>query len=278
MTTKEQFESGLRLDQYMAGIAQNKENFRANFIKAVESFSPEDIAFFRALPEKINIAVVTEDDSQDALRDVPVISRMSVEVGKILLRLFRVTEMPELVRLLAVDAGLIGPGAAERRHLPLIVFYHADIRVIGVHTRRVPAIDAELLKRQSDWVALHPEIPDVAREIEDMTPISRTRLNQALYSMTGEQRQHWARVTLEAWRALIGAAFAPAAAAVSPPATGASDGGVSAAPAAVVATSAGPDNDTASAAAQTAKSGPAGRAAVVPVPTVVPTPSQPDNS
>ena len=32
MTTKEQFESGLRLDQYMAGIAQNKENFRANFI------------------------------------------------------------------------------------------------------------------------------------------------------------------------------------------------------------------------------------------------------
>ena len=211
MTTKEQFESGLRLDQYMAGIAQNKENFRANFIKAVESFSPEDIAFFRALPEKINIAVVTEDDSQDALRDVPVISRMSVEVGKILLRLFRVSEMPELVRLLAVDAGLIGPGAAERRHLPLIVFYHTDMRVIGVHTRRVLAIDTELHKRQGDWVAAHPEIADGARAIEDMTPISRTRLNQALYSMTGEQRQHWARVTLEAWRGLIAAEFAPAA-------------------------------------------------------------------
>ena len=159
---------------------------------------------------------MTEDDSQDALRDVPVISRMSVEVGKILLRLFRVTEMPELVRLLAMDAGLIGPGAAERRHLPLIVFYHADMRVIGVHTRRVPAIDAELLKRQSDWVAAHPEIADGARAIEDMTPISRTRLNQALYSMTAEHRQHWARVTLESWRGLIAAGFAPATPAVAP--------------------------------------------------------------
>ena len=43
MINSEQFEQGMRLDQYMAGLERNKENFRANFLKATEFFTVEDI-------------------------------------------------------------------------------------------------------------------------------------------------------------------------------------------------------------------------------------------
>lgn len=46
MVTQALFDTGLRLDQYIATIALNKENFRANFIKAIEAYSAEDIVFF----------------------------------------------------------------------------------------------------------------------------------------------------------------------------------------------------------------------------------------
>ncbi len=224
MFTHEQFESGLRLDQYIASIALNKENFRANFIKSIEAYSADDIAFFRSFKERVHVAIVTEDDNPDALRDVPLISRISVEVGRVALRVFRLGAHSAQATLLAEHVGL---PEITRAQLPLIVFFDHDMRLLGAHVRRIPELDAEMRKRHSDWVAAHPEIADVDAAIEAMTPITRTRLNQALYAMTPEQRQLWNVKTVTLWRGILTrtgadstaqeAAPAPAAAAVSAP-------------------------------------------------------------
>jgi Thioredoxin len=213
MITQEQFDTGLRLDQYIASIAQNKENFRANFIKAIEAYSPDDILFFRSLPQKIRVAVVTADDNPDALRDVPLIGRISVEVGRVMLRMFRPDEHPQLVQSLAEALDALEAG---RVRLPVIAFFSEEMRLLGVHVRRIAELDLDMQQRRQAWVEAHPEVADAGKSLIEMSPITRTRMIQALFSLTSEQRLHWARRTVSAWRGLLAPLFPPTVAPALP--------------------------------------------------------------
>jgi hypothetical protein len=197
MITSEQFERGLRLDQYIATLTQNKENFRANFIKATETFNADDLAFFRSLPYKVNIAVLTNDVNPDALRDVPIVSRLSVEVGKLVLRLFRPGAHTDVAETLthASPQGMAG--------LPVIAFLSPEMAWIGAHVQRLPELTEELHRRHEAWVHAHPEVKDAHEPIEQMSPITRTRLTQALYALTPEQRIDWGSRTIQAWRYIL---------------------------------------------------------------------------
>jgi hypothetical protein len=201
MVTQALFESGLRLDQYIATISLNKENFRANFIKAIEAYSPDDIAFFRSLPEKINVAVITEDDNPDALRDVPLIGRISVEGGRVGLRVFRLSQHTEAANAIVAEIGI---EKAERQHLPVIAWLNSDMKLLGAHIRRLPELHEEMQQRHRDWVVAHPEVSDAALPIEKMAPVTRTRVLQAMFAMTAEQRLDWNRRTVVAWRGILG--------------------------------------------------------------------------
>ncbi|BCX03583.1 MAG: hypothetical protein KatS3mg053_1521 [Candidatus Roseilinea sp.] len=207
MTTLEQFERGLRLDQYIATIAQSKENFRANFIKATEAFSADDLAFFRSLPTKINVAVATEDANLDALRDIPIIGRLSVEVGKLVLRLFRPATHADVVQAIVQDvSSLIALWPDPGVKLPIIAFYTQEMRLIGAHVCRLPELSAEMNRRRSAWIESHPEVLDAREPMVKMTPITRTRLMQAMYALTPEQRAVWGRLTVQYWRRILSAA------------------------------------------------------------------------
>jgi hypothetical protein len=200
MITSEQFERGLRLDQYIASITQNKENFRANFIKATETFTAEDLAFFRNLPHKVQIAVLTDDVNLDALRDVPIISRLSVEGGKLVLRLFRPATHPDVVTALVEDVPALREDSTT---LPVIAFCTPEMALIGAHVRRLPEMTEEMRSRHEAWAQAHPEVTDAREAIERMTPITRTRVTQALYALTPEQRVTWGRKTVQAFRRLL---------------------------------------------------------------------------
>ncbi len=209
MTTLEQFEKGLRIDQYIASIRQSKENFRANFIKATEAFSADDLAFFRNLPTKINVAVATEDANLDALRDVPIIGRLSVEVKKLVLRLFRPTTHADVVQSILQDASSLITGGADLGtvKLPIIAFYTPGMRLLGAHLCRLPELSAEIDRRRLAWIEDHPEVLDAREPIDKMTPLTRTRLTQAMYALTPEQRAAWGRLTVQHWRRMLDAAL-----------------------------------------------------------------------
>ncbi|MFN4294891.1 MAG: hypothetical protein ACK4JD_12255 [Thermoflexales bacterium] len=207
MTTLGQFEQGLRLDQYIATMAQGKENFRANFIKAAEAFGADDLAFFRGLPTPINVAVATEDANLDALRDVPLIGRLSVEVGKLVLRLFRPTTHADAVQAIAQDVlSLTTAGADGDARLPIIAFYTPEMQLIGAHVCRLPELSAEMNRRRAAWIESHPEVLDAREPMDRMTPVTRTRLTQALYALTSEQRAAWGRLTVQYWRRILSGA------------------------------------------------------------------------
>lgn len=207
MTTLEQFGKGLRLDQYIASLTQNKENFRANFIKASEIFNADDLAFFRNLPTRINIAVVTEDANLDALRDVPIIGRLSTEVSKMTLRLFRPSVQADVARSIMgeVLAAAEHSGSSSDAVLPVIAFYTPEMQLIGAHICRVPDLSAEMNRRRLAWIASHREIRDAGEPLDKMSPLTRTRLIQAIHALTPEQRLAWGRVTVQSWRRILDA-------------------------------------------------------------------------
>lgn len=205
MITSQQFERGLRLDQYIATLTQNKENFRANFIRATEAFTGEDMAFFRGLPGTVYVAVLTDDGNPDAVRDVPLISRLSVEAGKLVLRLFRVQSHPDIAAALErerlkPDAAFVGDGG-----LPVVAFLGHEMRLIGAQAGRLPEVSGEMRRRHESWAQMHPEVRDARERLERMSPITRTRVMQALYALTPEERVAWGQRAVRAWREILGA-------------------------------------------------------------------------
>jgi hypothetical protein len=206
MISADEFEQGLRLDQYMAQLDRNKENFRANFIKAIELIPPDDLAFFRKLP-KTNVLVITDDENQDALRDVPIISRLSVEVGSLKLKLFRHqhNQNSALSQALIDKLSHLAPNAVAAGELrpPIVAFFTPEMRFVGLLSTRLSELTTEMERRRHEWANAHPEVRDAQEPPEKMSPITRTRLLQTLYAMTPDQRVYWGRKTVAAWRKLL---------------------------------------------------------------------------
>jgi hypothetical protein len=201
MVTLDQFEGGFRLNQYIAHIKNNKENFRANFIKAIECITPDDLAFFRSLPQRVNVAVLTNDASLDALRDVPIISRLCAEVNRMPLRLFDAEAHPEAAQALlhaAQDACTEGLTT-----LPIIAFFDENMNYIGAQCGPLVALAEEMRRRHLAWANEHPEIRDAREPFEGMSPITRTRLTQVIYAMTPEQRVDWGRKLIRHWQQIL---------------------------------------------------------------------------
>ncbi len=195
MINLEQFEQGMRLDQYMMGLERNKENFRANFLKATEFFAAEDMVFFRKLQQKINVVALTDDENPDALRDIPIIGRLSVEVGTIKLKLFRRTNTVVTDAVARLNDGHV--------IVPSMLFFDQSMALLGQFVQRLPELSEEMLRRQAAWIEAHPEIRDVHEPVEKMTPITRTRYNQVIYALAPDQRLLWGRKTVKAWREIL---------------------------------------------------------------------------
>jgi hypothetical protein len=201
MLTQDQFESGFRLDQYIARLANNKENFRANFVKAIECITPNDLTFFRSLPQRIHVAVLTHDASLDALRDVPILSRLCAEVSRLSLRLFDAQTQPEAAQALRAVAA---PACADAEiQIPLVAFFGEDMTCIGAQCGPLAALAEEMRRRREAWAQAHPDVKDASAPVETMSAITRTRLTQVIYAMTPEQRVAWGRRLIGHWQHIL---------------------------------------------------------------------------
>jgi hypothetical protein len=179
------FERGLRIDRYISSIAENRDNFRANFVKAIDYFTLDDLLFFRGLPAPIRVAALTDDSSADTVRDIPILARLSVEVRTLDLRLFRRGSDPEVSAILSPPDA---PNAA-----PVTVFYNADLRFRAALVGRLPEMTLMMQARRAEWIAAHPEIPDISGPPEQMSAVTRTRLTQAAASLSAREQFQWGR-------------------------------------------------------------------------------------
>lgn len=180
------FERGLRIDRYIRGIVESRDNFRANFVRAIDYFTLEDLLFFRALDTPIRVAALTDDSVADTIRDIPILARLSVEVRTVDLRLFRRGSDAE------VDAILSPPGAP--RATPVTVFYTADMRPHAALIERLPEMTTMMRARKDAWMAAHPDITDLHGPDDAMSAVTRTRLIQAVTTLSAREQSQWGRV------------------------------------------------------------------------------------
>lgn len=203
MLTPQQFQRGLRLDQYLASMAAQRETFRAHFIAAAQVLVPEVLRFFRHLPQPLWVVALTEDGNPDAVRDVPLAARLCAECSTLTMRLFRPQTHADVVRHVLADVGATPEDESGERPLPVIGFYTQGGRLIFAHVQRLPELSQVLAQRREAWIAAHPEVSDARLPWSQMSTLTRIRILQAQYALTPEERLHWWRKTLLAWQSAL---------------------------------------------------------------------------
>lgn len=197
--TAELFATGMTMGEYQAQMDQNKEQFAANITAA--PVTAEDIARFRALPEPLNVLVVTEDWCGDSLTHLPVLFRLAQESGdRLNIRVFKRDEHKNLAAQFPLPTGRVA--------IPIIVFFDQGMHEVGKLLERPQIGHEEMALFMADFFARHPELGTPGQPIAALTPEAR----QALFIELGP----WRKGRVDAWNRAAIAEFTEAAAFPAP--------------------------------------------------------------
>jgi hypothetical protein len=137
MVTRERFEQGMTLSQYLDQMGTNKETF-VKFLSEVK-IRPEDRAALEKLGSKLKILVITEDWCGDALYNVPVLARLVDGNANVEMRLFLRDKNPDLMDQYLKD-GLY-------RSIPVFAFFDENMNEVARFIERPPKITEALEKK-----------------------------------------------------------------------------------------------------------------------------------
>ena len=197
--TAEQFATGMTMDEYQAQMSQNKEQFAANI--AAAPVAPEDAARFAALPEPLDVLVVTEDWCGDSLAHLPVLFRLARESGdRLNVRIFKRDEHKNLAALFPMPTGRVA--------IPIVVFFDQGMHEVGKFLERPQVGHAEMAAFMADFFARHPDLGTPGQPISALTPEAR----QALFVELGP----WRKGRVDEWNRAAVAEFTAAAAVPAP--------------------------------------------------------------
>ncbi len=194
--TAEQFATGMTMDEYQAQMSQNQEQFGANI--AAAPITPEDVAHFTALPEPLNVLVVTEDWCGDSLAHLPVLFRLAREAGdRLTVRVFKRDEHKDLAAQFPMPTGRVA--------IPIIVFFDQEMHELGKVLERPQLGHTEMAVFMEEFFSRRPDLGTSDQPISALTPEAR----QALFVALGP----WRKGRIDAWNRATIAEFTAATAA-----------------------------------------------------------------
>src|SRR5579884_4313313 len=123
--TRERLTQGLT---YVASMTRNRERLEQNEARA--QISADDLAFFRNLPEPIDVLVLAEDWCGDVIADLPVLAKLAKESGKLRLHIFARDQNDDLM------SQYLNQG--QFKSIPVFVFFDKDMRELGRYIERPP--------------------------------------------------------------------------------------------------------------------------------------------
>lgn len=178
--SRERFEQGLSYEAYKAQMTRNQDRFEETE-RTVELVA-EQVAFFKALKEPLNVLVLAEDWCGDVIANLPVLGRLAEASGKLNVRIFLRDQNPDLM-----DQYL---NKGEFRSIPVFVLFDANFHEIG-HWIERPARMTQLV--QEARVKHFASDPDLAGFSPSTSPSelpeeARARLGQVLSAFRAEKR------------------------------------------------------------------------------------------
>lgn len=193
--TRERFEQGLTVEQYIAQMTQNREKFESNLAQA--ALRPEDIAFFERLPQPINVLVLTEDWCGDALGNVPVLAALAKRTGKLHLRLFLRDQHLDLADQYLKEG--------KYRSIPVFVFFDQQMRELGHFIERPADATAEMQAATAQLAAAHPELPDLAGSFDALGEEAKALRAQSSRELRQRRAGAWTAMLLDDIEQLLSA-------------------------------------------------------------------------
>jgi hypothetical protein len=192
--TAEQFATGMTMDGYLNQMSQNREQFEANI--AAAPVTAADAARLTALPEPLNVLVITEDWCGDSLAHLPVLFRLARESGdRLRVRIFKRDEHKDLAAQFPMPTGRVA--------IPIVVFFDQGMHELGRFLERPRIGHEEMAAFMADFFARHPDLGTAGQPISALTPEAR----QALFVELGP----WRKGRIDAWNRDAIAEFTAAA-------------------------------------------------------------------
>lgn len=194
----ERFAQGMTVEQYKAQMTQNRDRFEENEAKA--SIRPEDREFFAAMPQPLNVLVITEDWCGDALANVPVLAKLADATGKLNLRLFLRDKNLDLA-----DSYL---KEGKYRSVPVFVFFDAQMNELGHFIERPARATAEMAADSQRLAEQHPELPDLREPLDQRSDAARTLTFESLNRLRAERGGAWTEMLLDDVKQMLSATAA----------------------------------------------------------------------
>jgi hypothetical protein len=164
MVTRERFEQGMTLQQYLDQMGTNKDTF-VKFLSEIE-IRPEDREALARLGKKLKVMVITEDWCGDALYNVPVLAKLVEGNPDIELRVFLRDKNPDLIGQY-LNQGMY-------RSIPVFAFFDENMnevaRMIERPARITEVIEKKMLEVRRGLRAenLEPWRQEVVTEIRNL--------------------------------------------------------------------------------------------------------------
>lgn len=178
--TRERFVQGMSYDAYKAQMTRNQERFVET--EQTVDLSPEEVAFFRRLPQPVNVLVLAEDWCGDVIANLPVLGRLAEESGKLNVRVFLRDQNLDIM-----DQYL---KQGQFRSIPVFVFFDENFQELGYWIER-PAKMTELVQEERLKIfANDPELAGLAPSTppSELPEETRLRLSQGLTAFRAEKR------------------------------------------------------------------------------------------
>ena len=168
--TAERFHEGLTYDEWKAQMTRNQERFQAN--ESQFELKPDDLAFFKNLPQPVHVLVLAEDWCGDVIDNLPILGQLARESEKLNVRVFLRDQNVDIM-----DQYL---SKGEFRSIPVFAFFDDQFQELGRFIERPESVSERRSQLRKEYYAQHPELGSPETPISQMPEETRNQLMQAM--------------------------------------------------------------------------------------------------
>jgi thiol-disulfide isomerase/thioredoxin len=183
--SRERFESGLSVDQFIEEMEVNKEKFIEN-IEANE-FTEEDLEFFRNKP--LSIAAIGEDWCTDVIQFLPVIAKLEKQVPSLTVKVFKRDDNLDIMDQYLKEG--------KYRSIPVFVVYDEDWNELGHFIERPAEVTRQMADETRRFAQENPDLEGVNRSYENMPDETRTAVRANSSRFRWDNMLAWNRIFID---------------------------------------------------------------------------------
>ena len=174
--TKERFESGLSYQAYKEAMTRNRDRVEANEKRVV--LDRETVRALKSLPQPLNVVVLAEDWCGDVIANLPVLGRLSEEVGTLNVRIFYRDQNLDLMERWL--------NQGKFQSIPVFAFFDERLRELGHWIERPASVTELRARKRREVFAANPEFGNPDSPVDQLPEDVRTRLQAELQKMRDE--------------------------------------------------------------------------------------------